>query len=84
VTEQSFYYVYILQSLSDENRFYTGFSENLKTRLQEHNSGKNKHTNKFKPWRIKTAIAFADRDRAMDFECYLKSPSGRAFSKKRL
>ncbi|RLC11429.1 MAG: GIY-YIG nuclease family protein, partial [Deltaproteobacteria bacterium] len=38
----------------------------------------------FRPWRIKTAIAFTDRAKALDFEKYLKSPSGRAFAKKRL
>jgi hypothetical protein len=34
--------------------------------------------------RIKTAIAFTDKARAIDFERYLKSSSGRAFAKKRL
>jgi hypothetical protein len=44
----------------------------------------NPHTAKHRPWRVKTAIAFTDRQRALDFEKYLKSPSGRAFAKKRL
>ena len=35
-------------------------------------------------WTIKTAIAFSDRHQALDFETYLKTPSGRAFAKKRL
>ena len=80
----AFYYVYILQSAVDTERFYTGFTENLETRLKDHNSGKNPHTAKQKPWRIKTAIAFSDRNKALEFERYLKSPSGRAFSKNRL
>ena len=80
----AFYYVYILQSAAGTGRFYTGFTENLETRLKDHNSGKNPHTAKQKPWRIKTAIAFSDRNKALEFERYLKSPSGRAFSKKRL
>ena len=79
-----FYYVYILRSESDQNRFYVGFTRNLRTRLKEHNSGKNPHTAKSRPWRIKTAIAFDNRQKALDFERYLKSPSGRAFAKKRL
>jgi len=33
---------------------------------------------------LKTAIAFNHRQKALDFEKYLKSPSGRAFAKKRL
>jgi hypothetical protein len=36
------------------------------------------------PWKIKTAIAFKDNDKAIEFEKYLKSQSGRAFAKKRL
>jgi len=37
----TFYYVYIVQSLKDTNRFYTGFSEAIDSRLKDHNSGKN-------------------------------------------
>lgn len=80
----AYYYVYIIQSLKDPNRFYTGFSEELDARLKAHNQGKDPHTAKHKPWKIKTAIAFTDRHKALDFERYLKSPSGRAFAKKRL
>jgi len=79
-----FYHVYIIQSRSNPDRFYSGFTEDLKKRLQDHNSGKNPHTSKCKPWKIKTAIAFSDRYKALDFERYLKTPSGRAFAKKRL
>jgi len=79
-----FYYVYILESINPPGHFYVGFTENLKSRLKIHNSGQVPHTSKYIPWRIKTAIAFTDRDKAIRFEAYLKSPSGRAFSKKRL
>ncbi len=79
-----FYYVYLLQSEMDQERFYTGFTEDLDSRLKVHNSDGCPHTSKYNPWRIKTAIAFTDRQKALDFEKYLKSPSGRAFAKKRL
>ena len=79
-----FYYVYILESKHDPPHFYVGFTEDLTERLKAHNAGQCSHTAKFKPWRIKTATAFTDRERALDFERYLKSPSGRAFAKKRL
>ena len=59
-------------------------SEDLDSRLKDHNQGKDPHTSKFKPWKIKTAIAFTDRNQALEFERYLKTPSGRAFAKKRL
>ena len=66
------------------DRFYTGFTEDLELRLKSHNRGDNPHTSRYMPWRIKTAVAFTDRQKALDFEAYLKSPSGRAFAKKRL
>jgi predicted GIY-YIG superfamily endonuclease len=79
-----FFYVYILQSELNREHFYTSFTEDLQVRLKKHNAGDVPHTTKFRPWRIRTAVAFADRERAVDFERYLKSASGRAFAKKRL
>jgi putative endonuclease len=80
----AFRYVYILQSVSDESSFYVGQTENLAARLAKHNDGGVSHTSKHRPWRIKTAIAFTDGARALAFEKYLKTASGRAFAKKRL
>jgi predicted GIY-YIG superfamily endonuclease len=79
-----FYYTYILQSKKIPDGFYVGFTEDLESRLKSHNQGHNPHTARYKPWRVKTAIAFSDRQRVLDFEAYSKSPSGRAFTKKRL
>jgi predicted GIY-YIG superfamily endonuclease len=81
---RSFTYVYILQSESDPRHFYTGRTDDLRDRLARHNSGRVPHTAKWKPWRIKTYIAFSDSKRADEFERYLKSASGRAFLKKHL
>ncbi|MGH9698113.1 MAG: GIY-YIG nuclease family protein [Candidatus Acidiferrales bacterium] len=77
-------YVYILQSVAATDRFYTGITDDLRARLMSHNSGAVTHTSKYRPWRIKTYVAFADEKRALAFEKYLKSGSGRAFAKKRL
>ena len=77
-----FHYVYILVSESDPDRHYTGLTENLQRRLTEHNSGKNAHTSKHRPWHLETAIAFRCRPKAIAFERYLKSHSGRAFATK--
>jgi putative endonuclease len=54
----------------------------LSARLKAHNSGQNHHTAKLRPWEIETAIAFRSKEKALSFEKYLKSHSGRAFSKK--
>ncbi len=77
-------YVYILQSTDSPNRFYTGCTSDLERRLEEHNSGHSTHTNKFRPWTLKTYIAFDDPKKADDFEAFLKTGNGRAFAKKRL
>jgi putative endonuclease len=53
--------------------------ENLQNRLNDHNAGKVPHTSKFRPWVIRSATAFKDKGRAIAFERYLKSGSGRAF-----
>ncbi len=76
-------YVYILQSLSDPERFYEGITGDLDTRLKQHNAGEVFHTAKYKPWKIKNYFAFEDHKKAYMFEKYLKSGSGRAFAKKR-
>ncbi len=77
-------YVYILQSENSPDCFYTGMTRDLRVRLTRHSSGKGPHTAKWKPWRIKTCVAFSDPKRAVEFERYLKSASGHTFLKKHL
>ncbi len=77
-------YVYILESLLPSEHFHVGVTDDLRARLAKHNAGDVSHTEKFKPWRVKTYVAFSDEARAFAFEKYLKSRSGRAFAKKRL
>jgi len=81
---KGFHYVYIVVSKADNTRHYTGLTEDLEARLKAHNTGKVFHTAKYRPWQIKTAIAFRSREKAAEFEKYLKSHSGRAFAKKHL
>ena len=77
-------HVYILRSLTHADRYYVGATTDLRSRLEKHNAGEVSHTSKFGPWEIKTYVGFSDEKQAFAFEKYLKSPSGRAFSKKRL
>lgn len=81
-TPGSFHYVYILRSLSVPGAHYTGLTEDIHKRMTKHNSGAVPHTAKFRPWKVETAIAFADRSKAAAFERYLKTGSGRAFASK--
>ena len=80
----TYHYVYILQSENSPDRFYTGHADDLGNRLKAHNQGKCRNTSKYTPWKIKTAISFTDKQKALEFEKYLKTASGRAFAKKRL
>lgn len=76
------HYTYILKSVSHPDQSYIGYTSNLKQRLTNHNSGKSLHTSKFKPWQLDFYCAFNDKHKALDFEKYLKSHSGKAFAKK--
>ncbi len=78
------YYVYLLRSRLRPDQTYIGSTGDLKKRLAEHNSGKSIHTNKFKPWNLMAYIALHERNLAEKFERYLKSGSGRAFTKRHL
>ncbi|HAU66224.1 MAG: hypothetical protein UT30_C0009G0039 [Candidatus Uhrbacteria bacterium GW2011_GWF2_39_13] len=76
--------VYILQSEVD-HRYYYGMTDQLmEDRLKEHNQGKSFHTKKFCPWIIIWFATFSSKEKALAFERYLKTPSGHAFSRKRL
>jgi len=78
------YYVYILKSLNHPEQSYVGLTSNLNARLQKHNEGGCPHTSKYKPWKIAWYSAFEDKYKALQFETYLKSHSGKAFTSKRL
>src|SRR5438445_5517428 len=78
------WYVYIIRSVEFPDQEYTGATEDLKRRISDHNTGKSSHTAKFKPWKLVWYCAFPDKYKALAFEKYLKSHSGRAFAKKRL
>ncbi len=78
------YYTYVIQSVLHPEHFYVGCTGNLKIRLSEHNRGTCRHTNKFKPWQVRAYFAFATKEKAENFELYLKSHAGRNFQKKYL
>lgn len=78
------YYVYLIQSINYPEQRYVGFTEDLKRRLTDHNSGMSLHTKKYMPWKIITYLAFSDKYAALEFEEYLKKGSGHAFANKHL
>ena len=78
------YYVYLLESVANSRHHYAGFTEDLRQRLLEHNGGKLPSTAPYRPWQLKTYLAFSSKKQALTFEKYLKSGSGHAFADKRL
>lgn len=78
------HYVYLLRSERAPAQTYIGLTDDLPARLASHNQGANKHTAKFRPWELITYTAFQSRERAAQFERYLKAGSGHAFAKRHL
>ena len=74
--------VYVLRSDSDPARHYVGVTSSVQDRLEWHNFGPSGHTTEHRPWRVVVSIEFPDERTALRFERYLKSGSGRAFSKR--
>jgi predicted GIY-YIG superfamily endonuclease len=77
-------FVYILKSEHHAARYYTGVTADVFTRLATHNAGGCVHTANGRPWSIDVVLEFADEQRALAFERYLKSGSGNAFAKRHL
>lgn len=76
------YYVYLL--VCKNNRPYVGCTENLKERIERHNKGHVPATKPLLPVQLIAYFAFSNKYTAFNFEKYLKSGSGRAFTKKHL
>lgn len=75
------HYVY---SLKCKEGYYIGCTSDLKDRLQRHLKGHIPATANRLPLELDFYIALADKYKAFEFEKYLKTGSGRAFTKKHL
>ena len=78
-----FYYVYILKSHKDD-KLYIGYTDNLRRRLAEHNSGNNFSTKGRMPLELIHYEAFKDREDARQREKFFKTGWGRQFISKNL
>ncbi len=77
------FYVYLLRSISHPQQTYIGFTKNLKQRLETHNAGHATHTSKYTPWTLVSFLGFDTSEKAIAFEQYLKTSSGKLLLKKR-
>jgi predicted GIY-YIG superfamily endonuclease len=64
---ENLYCVYILRSRETPHHYYTGFTENMADRLAHPNSGGDPHSAKYRPWDMKTCVAFTNRQQVLDF-----------------
>jgi putative endonuclease len=78
------FFVYVIRSISQPDRSYIGFSEDVDQRVKEHHDGKSYHTAKYRPWQLVVYLAVPSKHKALELERYLKSGSGRAFLRRHL
>jgi len=76
------YFVYILKCA--DNDLYIGCTENIDERLERHRTGQVPATKPRLPIDLISYFAIPDKNKAFEFEKYLKSGSGRAFINKHL
>lgn len=46
------WYVYIIRSIANPEHEYTGATEDMKQRMNDHNNGRSAHTLKYMPWKL--------------------------------
>jgi len=75
------YAVYILKCAN--GTYYTGYTTNITNRLVAHRKGEVSYTKDKLPVELVYLSLFANKQKAYEFERYLKSGSGIAFRNKR-
>jgi len=73
---ENMYYTYILYS-KKLDKFYNGFTEDLKERFKNHNQGKVPFTSRGIPWQLVYYEAFLEKEDALREERFLKTGKGR-------
>lgn len=74
------YYVYVIKSLVN-GRHYTGSTNDLVRRIEEHNSGQTKYTRLTRPFELIYKEVYNTSLEAKRRERFLKSGKGREFLK---
>ena len=77
------WYIYVLQSKKD-NKWYTGYTDDLRKRFQEHNRGLVYSTSKRRPFKLIYYEACLNEQDAKTREQYLKAGVGKRYIKNRL
>jgi putative endonuclease len=78
-----YYYIYVLRSRKDKN-FYTGYTENIKIRVEEHNKGLVHSTKNRTPLDLVYFEGCLNQKDATRREKYLKTTYGKRFIRNRI
>ncbi|MBK7107137.1 MAG: GIY-YIG nuclease family protein [Ignavibacteriae bacterium] len=78
-----FYFTYVLKSEKD-NKFYTGYTQNIDLRFEQHNKGLVKSTSDRRPLKLIYYEACLNQSDALHREKYLKTCYGKMFLGNRL
>lgn len=79
------YCVYVLKSIKFPERLYVGYTTtDLNQRLSMHNEGKAIYTAKYKPWGLVWHAVFVEEAKAIAFEKFLKTGSGKILLSKHM
>ena len=79
-----FYYVYVLESKTVENKLYIGSTPKLEERVAKHNRAVNFSTKPYAPWRLIFFEAYINKQDALRREKYLKTSQGSRLLKRML
>ena len=71
------YYVYYLNSRQYKDKYFVGYTENLKLRLEQHNKGLSASTKPYRPWELIFYEAYKSTKDAKRREMYFKTTKGR-------
>jgi len=77
------FYTYVIQSLKS-NYWYTGSTNDLRKRFNQHNSGKSTYTKHRAPYKLIYYEACLNEEDARSREKYLKTGVGKRYLKNRL
>lgn len=77
------FYTYVLKS-EKSDRLYTGYTNDLRKRFREHNSGKSTYTARRGPYKLIYYEACSNEGDARTREKYLKTGMGKRYIQNRL
>jgi len=82
-TSNGMYYTYVIES-QNSNYWYTGITNNLRKRFDQHNKGLSTWTKSRGPWKLIYFEACLNEDDSKAREKYLKTGMGKRYLKNRL